>query len=134
MKQRRIINMSTPPSKSKLTINCWTKLPHDSNRQMHPYEKSTPQLCDQGYEPRVGTTNTHHSHSSVQNKICVTSAKRKMVQYQLANGSSIRITLSSNCSMKRSIPLIKAIKFSYIKTTPLGSPLVPLVYIIVQMS
>lgn len=60
--------MSMPASKSKLTINSRTKLPHDSNQQMHPYGKSTPQLCDQGYGPRVGMTNTHHSQSSVQIK------------------------------------------------------------------
>lgn len=47
---------------------------------MHPYGKSTPQLCDQGYGPEVGMTSTHHSQSSVQIKIRVTFAKRKMDQ------------------------------------------------------
>lgn len=42
-------------------------------------------------------------------------------------------TFSSNWSMKRSIPLTKDVMFSCVKTTPLGSPLVPLVYTIVQI-
>lgn len=49
------------------------------------------------------------------------------------NGGSRMFTLSSNCSKKRSIPRIMLAMFSCVSTTPLGSPLVPLVYIIVQM-
>lgn len=43
------------------------------------------------------------------------------------------LTLSSNCSMKRSTPLMLVAMFSCVKITPLGSPLVPLVYMIEHM-
>lgn len=43
------------------------------------------------------------------------------------------ITLSSNWSMKIFNPHINIAIVSCVKITPLGSPLVPLVYIIVQM-
>lgn len=46
---------------------------------------------------------------------------------------SIIYTLSSNSSMKRFSPLINIATFSCVRTTPFGSPLVPLVYITVQM-
>jgi len=41
-------------------------IPHGSSQQMHPYEKNTPQLCDQGYEPKEGKINTHLQQSSMQ--------------------------------------------------------------------
>lgn len=45
----------------------------------------------------------------------------------------VALTLSSNCSMKRSTPRMLVETFSCVKMTPLGSPLVPLVYMIVHM-
>lgn len=45
----------------------------------------------------------------------------------------IHLTLSSNWSIKMSSPFISRATFSCLITTPFGSPLVPLVYMIVHM-
>lgn len=49
-------------------------------------------------------------------------------------GKGFALTLSSNSSIKWSTPVTDAVIFSWVNITPLGSPLVPLVYMIVHMS
>jgi len=44
-------------------------VPHDSNQQMHRYEKNILQYNDQGCELKGGRINTHHPQSSTVHKV-----------------------------------------------------------------
>ena len=97
---------------------------------MRRYERNIPRPYGRGYEQAAGKIDTRRPLSSMDEKFYVIN-KEKLEPEKKQRDLS---TLSSNCSMKTSTPLINVVIVSCVNTTPLGVPLVPLVYIIVQTS
>lgn len=116
----------------------WISL-HHGNSQLRPLcERNTLQSCGQGCEQEGEMIETHHLLSSDYTKVPFFLVNIMHKTESSMNDMSIvqekGATLSSNWSMKRSTPFTYMAWLSWVSITPLGWPLVPLVYMIVHIS
>lgn len=121
------------------------------NSQPRPLcERNTLQSCGQGCEQVEERKETHHPLTSEYTKpptlltLCINRTMYWIKNYVYSHYQELGLshryikekgaTLSSNWSMKRSTPFTYIAWLSWLSMTPLGCPLVPLVYMMVHIS